>query len=347
VLVISGIIDGGVRLDGGSTSGTIKSQGSGLLSASRLNFSGIEDLGSGLQAGFVLESGLAIDTGTGVSNPPGTANGPLSFGRTAAVAIGSDRAGFVSMGRQYTPLWAVSAGPANDPFGANWLGGIGTIYNTTVRASNSIVYSYGYTARTMLLPAPRSGLGAAVMWGLSESGAPASSHSGEQLGFNLSYGNGTWWAGYGYHQVKGSNVFINPTAPVTDQPTLRQQTLGASYQIGPARLYAGYNTGRNGLSGAGATDRRNFDLGAAVSLGGLHTIRVLYGKANERAVANASFSTYQVGYQYDFSKRTAFYAAAGQVANGDNTAVALVGAVGTYAKGATARSAITGIRHNF
>jgi predicted porin len=335
-------MDGGVRLDTGTTGGSIKSQGSGLQTGSRLTISGIEDLGAGLQAGFVLESGLSLDTGAGAANPPGVPAGAISWGRTSAVAVGSDSAGFLSLGRQYTPLWAVSAGPANDPFGANWLGGIGTVYSTTIRTPNSIVYSYGYTARTMLLPAPRSGLGAALMYAPGEVGAPSPTRSGEQLGFNLSYGDGTWWVGYGYHQTNGSN-----TAPVSDTPKLKQQTLGASYQIGPARLHLGLNTGKNDGTGAAAVDRRNWHVGAVYSFGGVHSLRALYGVADDRTAANVDFKNWQLGYQYDFSRRTNAYLAAGQVNNGANAAVTTLAALGTYAKGATARSLILGIRHTF
>jgi predicted porin len=346
-IIIGGIIDAGVRVDSGTASGTIRSVGSGQASASRLTISGIEDLGGGLQAGFVLESGMAIDTGTGVSNPPGAAAGALTWGRTSAVAVGSDSAGFLSFGRQYTPLFAVSAGPANDPFGANWFGGIVTAYSLTVRASNSIVYSYGYTARTMLLPAPRQGLGLALMYAPSEVGAPYPSGSGQQAGLNVSYGTASWWVGYGYHQVAGSNTAISATAPITDQPKVKQQTLGASYVVGNTRLYAGVNRGSSDGTGSAALNRNNWHVGAAVPFGGFHTLRVLYGKANDRTAANVSWNTWQVGYQYDLSKRTALYAAAGQVDNNANAQQLLGGSMATASKGAQARSLVSGLRHTF
>jgi len=346
-LTISGIMDAGVRLDNGATSGNIKSLGSGLMSGSRLNFTGIEDLGDGLKAAFVLESGLAIDTGLGAANPPGAPAGALTFGRTSALALGSDAYGYLSLGRQYTPLWAISAGPMLDPFGGQWMGGARTVFNTTVSASNAIVYSYGYTARAMLLPAPRNGLGVSVMYAPGEAASPAPSDSGRQAGFNASYGNGTWWVGYGYHRINGSSAAISPTAPVTNLPRLTQQTLGASYDFGFARLHAGLNTGENKLTTADALNRRNWHLGATVPFSGNQTVRVTYGKAHDRARSNADFSSWQVGYQYDLSKRTNLYAGIGVVDNDANAAATLAGAVAVYSKGNTARSYIAGIRHLF
>ncbi len=348
VLTISGIIDGGVRFDSGGVAGSVKSVGSGLIYGNRLNFAGIEDLGSGMRAAFVLEAGFTTDTGEGTANPPGTPAGPLNFGRTSALAIGGDALGYLSFGRQYTPLWAVSAGYANDPFAAGWLGGIGTVYSATVRASNSVVYSYGYGARTMLLPAPRKGLGVAAMWSLPEAGgAAAPSQSGQQLGFNLSYGNGTAWAGYGFHQVRGSNTAISATAPVTDSPRLRQQTLAASYVVMGARLNVGLNRADNGLAGSGAVDRRNWHVGAQIPIASLHVVNVLYGRANDRTAANADFTNFQLGYEYLLSKRTSLYAAVGQVDNSATARATPLGALGSYALGSTPRSAIAGLRHNF
>ena len=345
-VTISGTVDAGLRVDRGASGGGTTSIGSGLRDASRLTFSGVEGLGGGLKASFVLETGIAVDTGSSASNPPGAAAGAFSFGRLSAVSIGGDDMGYVSFGRQYTPMWAVSAGPANDPFGAGWLGGISSVYSFTVRASNSIVYSYGYSDKTTLLPAPRKGLGVMLMYSLAETSQP-SNNAGQQLGGNLSYGDGTWWVGYGYHQIKGSNTSISATAPVADSPTLKQQTLGASYQLPWGRVHAGINTGKNGVIGAGALDRLNWHLGVNFLFDGRHNVRVLYGKANDRTANNADATTFQIGYGYDLSKRTALYTALGQIDNNDKAAAAFGGAIGTYAQGSTPRSMVIGIRHLF
>lgn len=343
-VTIGGVVDGGIRHDSGGTGPTGITVGSGQRLASRLTVSGVEDLGQGLKAGFVLESGLSIDTGAGHANPPGVPPQSFSFGRTSAVALGSDDWGYISLGRQYTPFWSVSAGGANDPFGAGWLGGISTVYSSTPRASNSIVYSYGYTVRTMLLPAPRKGFGMAAMYAAPEAAGAEPSRSGEQLGFNASYGDGVWWAGYGYHQIKGSNTSISATAPVTDQPTLRQQTFAVSYGFPFGRLHFGFNMAENGTT----VDRRNWHTAANLPFGGgMHILRLLYGRADDRTTTNADFTTFQIGYEYNISKRTSLYAAYGRVDNDTNAARILTGSQGVYAKGSTPQSYITGIKHTF
>ena len=345
-VVISGIMDGGIRQDRGTASGSVRSEGSGLSAGSRLNFSGIEDLGGGMKAAFVLESGLALDTGLGTTASPA---GSVTWNRTSAVAVGSDSMGYLSAGLQYTPLWAVSAGPMNDPFGGQWLGGIGgrqgagALYSFVRSYSNSIVYSYGYTARAMLLPAPRTGLGVAVMYAPGEVASPLPKASGDTLGFNVSYGDGTYWVGYGYHQQKGQN-----TAPVSDNPVGKFQTLGASYLVaGVARLHVGLNINTNDGLGTAKVDRQAWHVGATLALGGPHGLRLIYGNANDRTDANVDFKVWQVGYTYDLSKRSSLYAGAGAIQNGPNSAWVPSASLSTPTKGATASSYIAGIRHNF
>ena len=346
-VTIWGILDAGARYDTGATGGAMKSVGSGQSAASRLTISGAEDLGSGLKASFVLESGLSMDTGLGANNPPGAAAGSFTWGRTALVALGSEATGYIAMGRQYTPLWAISAGPLNDPFGASWLGGINTVYNATVRTSNAIGYTYGYGDKTTLNPAPRRGLGVSAVWSLSEVGDPLPSGSGEQMGLGLSYGDGTWWGGYGYHRVRGSNTTISATAPVTNQPVLVQQTLAASVRFSWASLHLGLNTADNGISGTGAINRRNWHVATQIPLADAQTLRVLYGQAHDRATTAANFKNLQIGYQYDFSKRTYVYMAFGQVANDANVAATPAAALGTFAKGNTPKSLVAGLAQKF
>lgn len=344
---VSGIVDAALHVDTGTVSGTVKSLASGQRDASRITFSGVEDLGSGLRASFVLESGFTLDNGAGANNPPGVAAGAFSWGRLAAVSLGSDNTGYLSLGRQYTPMWAISAGPANDPFGAGWLGGITSIYSFAVRASNSVVYSYGYTAQTTLLPAPRKGLGVMLMYAFGEATAPAPSTSGQQLGGNVSYGDGVWWLGYGRHQIRGNSAATSATAAVTNTPKLTLQTLGASYQFDFGRVHVGYNTGKTDTSGPGAVNRNSWHVGANVPFAERQYVRFIYGQSNDRTAANADRSTFQIGYGYDLSKRTALYAAVGQLDNDNASALGLAGATAAYAPGSTARAYTVGVRHLF
>ena len=69
---------------------------SGGMSASRWGLRGVEDLGGGVQALFVLESGFSLDDGKSMQ-------GGRLFGRQAFVGLSSSL-GALTFGRQYTHL---------------------------------------------------------------------------------------------------------------------------------------------------------------------------------------------------------------------------------------------------
>jgi predicted porin len=208
--------------------------------------------------------------------------------RMAAVGVGSDKTGYIALGRQFTPIQAVSSSPNNDPFGGAWLGGIATVYSKTTGASNAITYQYGYTSEGLVRSAPRNGLGVVVMYALGEASAPDPSGSGDQVGFNVSYGTGPWWGGYAYHTIKGNSPSIGAGA-TTNTPVVKQHTLGFAYAFAIARLHLGINQGTNDAVGATKLDRKSWHVGITAPAGPQGTFRFLYGKANDGTPANRDF----------------------------------------------------------
>lgn len=342
-LYISGSLDVVVRHDSGTIGGSNNSVGPGGLRSSRLTFGANSPIGYGLKSQIVLEAGIAPDTGLGANNPPGQGNG-IVFGRTAAAGLGSDGLGYISLGRQFTPMQAVSAGPANDPFGGAWLGGVATLYNKQTGASNSISYTYGYTSEALLRPAPKTGLGVAVLYSFGEGVSPAPKRAGQQEGFNVSWGDGRWWFGYAYEGLHGSNSTLSATAPAADKPLQRQQTLGGAYDFGWARLILSVN---RGTSSDHSLNRTNYDVAGTVPVTSVSKLLFLYGRANDKTAANADFKSLQLGYQYDFTPNTAVYGAFAQASNSAHSAVAPAGMTGTLPKGATGRSSEIGVRVMF
>lgn len=343
-VTVTGNLDIGLRLD--KTGGTLRTVSSNSLLPSRITIGVLEELGDGLRAQAVLEAGLTVDDGAGAVPPPGGTAGPLSFGRFSAVALGSDAAGYVSIGRQYTPLFVLGASNSADVFGGAALGGVSTVSSFTVRASNALAYTYGYGPRTLLRGAPAQGLGVAVMWAPGEAASPQD--AGQQGGFNVSYGNGRWWAGYGYHQLRGNSAAINPAAAISSAPVLRQQTLSAAYTFGSWRLSAGVNQGRNGLAGPAGLDRRGWYVGSAWELGGLHEFKAFYGRVDDRSINQRDYATLQVGYAYWLSKQTQLYALAGRLNNNHrSTAVLLNTSPASIAAGVDVRSLVVGVLKRF
>ncbi len=94
-----------------------KSQGkidSGLDLGNRLGFKGVEEIGNGLKAVFVLERGFALDTGADNDG----------FNRQAYVGLAGDW-GTLAGGRIYTPYYNLLS--SVDPFGDGTVGQYSTI----------------------------------------------------------------------------------------------------------------------------------------------------------------------------------------------------------------------------
>src|SRR5258705_9638640 len=104
------------------------------INSSQLGFRGIEDLGGGLKAGFVLMSGINPDTGT--------ANGKF-WNRRATVSL-MGNFGEVRLGRDYTPAyWNTTIFDAFGTIGlgdSSHVGQLGAGSGTSVRADNTIGY---------------------------------------------------------------------------------------------------------------------------------------------------------------------------------------------------------------
>ena len=143
---VYGVMDGSyTNIESGSTTTagvktTVKSRntvnGDGALSTSRLGFRGVEDMGKGLSAQFVLEFDL-INIGTGATgdaggqSATGTAGASTStsrgFGpRYSYIGLSSKDLGTLRIGRQETPIHGAIAsnlaGMANNTLGSLYSG---------------------------------------------------------------------------------------------------------------------------------------------------------------------------------------------------------------------------------
>lgn len=167
---------------------------SGNLSASKIGFQGVEDLGGDLKALFLLESGFESDTGA--MSSAGTL-----FNRQAYVGLQSNAYGTLTAGRQYTPYYLLvgSLASSNILTGATGAhpGDIDGL-DTTVRISNSLSYS---------MPAWR-GLQASAQYGFGE--AADSNAVGSSFSAAVKYSTSPAEFALGYLKLKnGENAASN------------------------------------------------------------------------------------------------------------------------------------------
>jgi hypothetical protein len=97
-VTIAGIADAAARQVSNTGGSSVKSLVSGSNSTSRIIIRGVEDLGSGLSAGFHLEHGILLDAGAAVA-------GTQFWDRRSTVGVNSDAWGELRLGRDYVPSY--------------------------------------------------------------------------------------------------------------------------------------------------------------------------------------------------------------------------------------------------
>lgn len=291
---------------------------SGIQSGSRLGFKGVEDLGGGMNAHFVLEMGVNADNGT-------SAQGGLTFGRQAYVGLGGNF-GNLNMGRQYSPIFNSAA--SVDPWGVGIIGataGVGTsatgilgMFGTPFRTNNTI----NYTTNNL------SGFTGSLAYSFGEQAGDNT--AGRQMGLSGSYANGPVLVTAAYHKA-------NDTTAATKATKLG--FVGGSYDFKVAKLAAAYGTNK---VDAGA-DNRTWMLGATVPVGPATNILASYARNNDRSVADGATNQIALGFTYSLSKRTNFYGSVSRTANDAGVS----GGGLSVAKGDTDKMYNVGIRHTF
>jgi predicted porin len=320
------------------------------ISASRIGFTGVEDLGGGLKAGFWLEAALSASSGLGgatnTNNTPSGATSPggLAFNRRATVSLISDRFGELRMGRDLDPIfWNATYG---DPFGYNGIAEIasflfsaqGVMGPTAARASNSIQY---------ITPGTLHGFFVNAMYAL---GGNVSSDT--TSGFDGNYSG--VWAGYkqGPLYVAFATSFTHQTASVTKSPL--QLGMGGVHATNFAMYY---DAGRfkpmvflqqstmNALPEKMTTQVASVGLSVRVGFG---EFRLLYDYVRGRDYfAGSHAQGFNAGYTYNLSKRTAVYATYARINNSGNYAFSLEGGSPVPALGHDVSGVSFGIRHSF
>ena len=275
-----GIVDMGFVHESGAADGSRNKLTSGMMSGSRFGFRGIEDLGGGLNAFFILEGGILVDNGT-------SGQGGALFGRQALVGMGGGF-GKVSLGRQYTTL--AMAQVEYDPFSTGMAGTSANMISAGGRGgSNRFDNGVKYNAPTF------AGFDteASYVFGETTNGS-----QNDQYGASLSYGKGPFRTKVAYANAKDANG-IGQDA--------KQTFLAARYDFGPVVGYINYSINRGAIvPGTPNFKSEDFLVGAMIPFGSGRFV-VSYINKNDRTAANFDAQQYAVGYVYSLSKRTSLY----------------------------------------
>ena len=290
------------------------------INSSQLGFRGVEDLGGGLKASFMLLAGTNPDNGT--------ANAKFWNRRSTVSLLGGF--GEVRLGRDYTPdFWNTTI---FDAFGTNGLGSSLNVWQGLapglsgfhVRQDNSIGY---------FLPSNLGGFYGQAMVAASEGGTTADK-AGRYVGARFGFAAGPFDVAFAAAQQRLDLL--------AGAPQQKSYNIGGSYDLGVVKLLGYFD--RETLQGA----RESTGSFSVVVPIGQSEIHVGYDRSKlTNAGVSTSIDQIKATYQYNLSKRTALYATASRLANKDATRNTLAGAAGAVTAGGKSQGAEFGVRHFF
>ncbi|WP_298231662.1 porin [uncultured Azohydromonas sp.] len=267
-----------------------------------------EDLGSGLKANVVLESGFNGDVGSMAQSNATTSR---LFGRQAFVSLASNTLGEIRLGRQYILHDEVQA--LNNPFGNSTVLNPGAGANTTTAGAFSLFIDAPRIDNAVQYISPSfAGFRLQGMVAAGEGTAD------RYQGVKAVYANGPLNVALSYEQSKARV----PVAGVDDVNKII--ALGANYDFGVAKVFAGYQQGEDlttgvgtqigtltlpGLGGAAATEMKAYTVGASVPLGAF-TVGANYTASKWENAVGADVDLKRAGVvgTYALSKLTTVYA---------------------------------------
>lgn len=282
------------------------------INSSQLGFRGVEDLGGGLKASFILLAGVNPDTGTSNSK---------FFNRRATVSL-SGGFGEIRLGRDYVPTFWNDTN--FDPFGTNGIAqsfavkGLFTTGNTYIRADNSIGY---------FLPSNLGGAYGQLMAAAGEGGA---TNPGRYIGGRLGFAAGPFDIAVSAAQQRFTGVFqsplFGPGAAAANTSAVKTYNVGGSYDFGFLKLMA--HVDRESQDG----NRETWgEIGGVVPLG-QGEIHVSYNRSKYTTSSlNNTNNMYALGYVYNLSKRTALYGTVARLSDGDHSNSTLAGPTAGFA----------------
>jgi predicted porin len=271
---------------------------------SRWGLRGSEDLGGGLKAIFGLEGGFSTDTG---ANATISNQGGGLFGRTSFVGV-SGGFGVVTVGRLY-PAYDDLRGATNMVYDSNFAT-TGTVWGTGLRD-----YQNRSSSAIKYVSPVFAGFSGAVSYGAGEN--KTATASAERItALHVKYANGPLLVGYAYQnekQVAGGNTFGSgatlgtPATALTFNSDRKYNLIGATYNLGVAKINGSYNTAKGATSATASASDQEYQVGVSVPFGAA-AIAAGYSRSKSEAAGNNNRGTgVSILATYALSKRTNVY----------------------------------------
>ena len=306
-IILYGVIDGAVRREVGLDNTTrIKMRDGSNMNSNRVGFRGTEDLGSGMNAHFVLESGFF--SGTGTQTPvPG-----FAFDRLAFVGV-TTGFGTLDLGRVYGP--AFYAALSSDPMEAHFTGVDPLLRNSVSASQNSLdtTTSNTRTDNALLYTNKFGGLTVRAMYAFGEVPGAVNNGSTKAVGAVYQDANFSLDAAYTRKTLLADNRnpgYGNDIAAAAAYREANYYTVGGSYTIGGLRATLGYSKERRETAARDHSERVTY-AGLRYNFTPLLALSSGYFKEDltSNTLGGASRKDlYMLAATYALSKRTSLFA---------------------------------------
>jgi predicted porin len=347
-VTIYGIADVGVaqvRSNGSLTSTQVVSGG---LSTSRIGFKGVEDLGNGLKALFVLEYRLDLDKNTTiggnyVTGTTANASGPARqqlvglTGGFGTVAAGRLQTTAFDWQAKYITLGATAFDGYNKMTGAYRI----NLTNDS-RADNAVAY----------ISPNMGGVTVALNHAFAveqAAGTTAGNLSATLVG--VYYDNGPVSVGFVGEKLQGGGGASGTACGATmcENIEATDLALGASFDAGFAKFTGTYQTTKNNMAATADAGKFNsvYHLGAQIPVSAKGTVHVQWAQNNNKSSTHADDNNGKglaIAYTHALSKRTTAYAGVGYLDNSGNGSSY---SYGTSRAEGSSNIIAAGLRHSF
>jgi predicted porin len=368
-VTVYGLLDGGLGVTNIDYNATQKQSqtaiggfqslnGTGNLSGSRLGFRGVEDLGGGNRAGFVLETAINYNNATSpttaatMSDSASAANGTAMFAnvRNAYMSLGNSKFGELRIGTQNS--LAKDTTEAFDPQGGPNITGTSSLYqqNLVTRYGQAATYQaptmsgITFRAQTTVDGTPSNN------GGTTAANATPTSNRSSSASIDFTQGpikvggiyerRTTWYSAAG---TVNTMVAVGPAGTAASvSPSINYYALGGSYDlkvVKPTVLY--YNQSVNGAFAATSGTTSGVLLGVTAPVTAAFSLSATYtdGKVTNNNAGVYDTTGMQFVGNYALSKRTGAYVAYGQT-DWKSNATATTASV-------TVQQYAIGMRHTF
>lgn len=328
---------------------------SGGLAGSRLGVKATEDVGDGLTALGVLEYSLdtavnaSIGGGSGKVTSNGTIIGAGNNIGTAAVGtarqqlVGLSSAGMGTVALGYLQTTGYDFATKYDPTA-------GTVISPTQNMTSSVngQFLIGNTAaasraqRAVAYISPNmGGFSLAVNYatalaGTGNLGALTSAADANVTATLVS-------ANYDVGPLAVGGVYASTSNPVSTN-NLKEYALGASYDMGAAKLSATYQSNKKDTTGAAANNNKVYSLGGVIPTGsGAAVLSYAHATIGTDTTGNSNGTSYTLAYLHNMSKTLTAYAGFSRVTNGSTGTFSVANSGVASGQAASASSNLTAI----